>query len=319
MEEFGSLWSYQEGMDELKLKLYHTNLELESLQMKAYEEIRKNKEYVKNLLNLLKIANQERDEARDQLQKLLNKLMPSSTTELPSVLTHGQPESPLVIIPAKANSSITESNSMSETYNHHSHGSSPVDSFFDAVSSPDFSNINVVDSGNMVFVNQHLVHNYSSGYVSPGLASLGKVKIDPDSEVIENLVKGKALPEKGKLLQAVMEAGPLLQTLIVAGPLPRWRNPPPLQPFKIPTVSIEGCKTEQISFKSAANASFGIQKTQSSSPYPVMSRGSSQACSASVISFCADPSSSSLSNPRLLTSCASFNNHIPEAKRQRFQ
>lgn len=39
--------------------------------------------------------------------------------------------------------------------------------------------------------------------------------------------KKKPLPEKGKLLQAVMEAGPLLQTLLVAGPLPQWQHPPP--------------------------------------------------------------------------------------------
>ncbi|KAF8395284.1 hypothetical protein HHK36_019227 [Tetracentron sinense] len=47
------------------------------------------------------------------------------------------------------------------------------------------------------------------------------------------------LPEKGKLLQAVMKAGPLLQTLLLAGPLPQWRHPPPpLDSFEIPTVAI---------------------------------------------------------------------------------
>ena len=34
------------------------------------------------------------------------------------------------------------------------------------------------------------------------------------------------LPERGKLLQAVMQAGPLLQALLLAGPLPQWRHPP---------------------------------------------------------------------------------------------
>ncbi|XP_073066394.1 uncharacterized protein [Primulina eburnea] len=37
----------------------------------------------------------------------------------------------------------------------------------------------------------------------------------------------RSLPEKGKLLQAVMKAGPLLHNLLLAGPLPRWRQPPP--------------------------------------------------------------------------------------------
>ncbi|XP_050224906.1 uncharacterized protein LOC126674471 [Mercurialis annua] len=59
--------------------------------------------------------------------------------------------------------------------------------------------------------------------------------IDP----IEMVLPLKPLPEKGKLLQAVMQAGPLLQTLLLAGPLPQWRHPPPpLEPFEIPPVTI---------------------------------------------------------------------------------
>ncbi|XP_013619741.1 PREDICTED: uncharacterized protein LOC106326266 [Brassica oleracea var. oleracea] len=46
-------------------------------------------------------------------------------------------------------------------------------------------------------------------------------------EPMDALVMGKAFPETGKLLKAVVEAGPLLQTLLVAGPLPKWVNPPP--------------------------------------------------------------------------------------------
>ncbi|KAF7823559.1 uncharacterized protein G2W53_021703 [Senna tora] len=49
--------------------------------------------------------------------------------------------------------------------------------------------------------------------------------------VIQRLVRGKVLPEKGKLLESVMEAGPLLHSLLVAGPLPTWRNPPPPRPM----------------------------------------------------------------------------------------
>lgn len=44
--------------------------------------------------------------------------------------------------------------------------------------------------------------------------------------------KKKGLPEKGKLLKAVIEAGPLLQTLLMGGgPLPQWQHPPPLLHF----------------------------------------------------------------------------------------
>ncbi|KAK6144323.1 hypothetical protein DH2020_021143 [Rehmannia glutinosa] len=49
------------------------------------------------------------------------------------------------------------------------------------------------------------------------------------------IVIDRPLPEKGKLLQAVMKAGPLLQTLLLAGPLPQWRHPPPpLDAYQIP-------------------------------------------------------------------------------------
>jgi len=47
------------------------------------------------------------------------------------------------------------------------------------------------------------------------------------------------LPERGKLLQAVVQAGPLLQTLLLAGPLPQWRYPPPtLDTAEIPMISM---------------------------------------------------------------------------------
>uniref|UniRef100_A0A9I9EI51 Uncharacterized protein n=1 Tax=Cucumis melo TaxID=3656 RepID=A0A9I9EI51_CUCME len=46
--------------------------------MEANEESIKNKEKVKSLLLLLQAAYEERDEARDQLQKLMNKIMPTS-------------------------------------------------------------------------------------------------------------------------------------------------------------------------------------------------------------------------------------------------
>lgn len=52
-------------------------------------------------------------------------------------------------------------------------------------------------------------------------------------------VEVSLLPEKGKLLQAVMKAGPLLQTLLLAGPLPQWRHPPPpIDSLEIPPVTI---------------------------------------------------------------------------------
>ncbi|EEF31282.1 conserved hypothetical protein [Ricinus communis] len=315
MEELGSLWSYQEGVDELKQKLLCTAIELETLKVEASEAIRKHKEDMKHLLDLLKIAYRERDEAKDQLQKLLSKLMPTSTYELHPIIPQAQPESPLVL-PMKANSSITESNSLSDTYNHQSHGSSPVDSFFDAVTSPDFSSINMADSSCINLVNKTYVQEYS-GSMSTGLVAPLIPKIDPADAAFDNLVTGKVLPEQGKLLQAVTEAGPLLQTLLVAGPLPRWRNPPPLQSFRIPPVSIKGCENSNIvTQKLAANAKSSAKKPVNLTSYPDMSRGSSHMCSASMLNFTSGASGSGLGSGWSLNSDGI--NQIPAGKRQRF-
>ncbi|XAR59021.1 hypothetical protein NMG60_11014634 [Bertholletia excelsa] len=267
MEDIAPLWSFQENIEELKQKLLCTTLELESVKMEANEEKKKNKECVKQLLQLLKIACKERDEARDQLQKLLHVPMLSSTTPtdqfFPS-LPQIQSESPL-IKPGKANSSITESGSFSDTYNY-SHGSSPV-------SSP-------------------------------------MPKVDQATLVIDEIVKGKALPQKGKLLQAVLEAGPLLETLIVAGPLPQWRNPPPLQHFKVPL--------EMGNQKPVANLGF-LQKPINSAPFLEMSCGSSQVLSAStVLNFAGGASGSCLDGSgRLVPAGLNANCFIPLVKRQR--
>ncbi|XP_047318499.1 uncharacterized protein LOC124921844 [Impatiens glandulifera] len=56
-----------------------------------------------------------------------------------------------------------------------------------------------------------------------------------EQDPMTRLVLDQPLPEKGKLLLAVMKAGPLLQTLMLAGPLPQWRHPPPpLDSYQIP-------------------------------------------------------------------------------------
>ncbi|CAE6250116.1 unnamed protein product [Arabidopsis arenosa] len=66
-------------------------------------------------------------------------------------------------------------------------------------------------------------------------------QLDP----LDVLVMGKAFPETGKLLKAVVEAGPLLQTLLLAGPLPKWINPPPqTQRFELPSLSFRGSEVD---------------------------------------------------------------------------
>ncbi|KAL2633918.1 hypothetical protein R1flu_005397 [Riccia fluitans] len=61
----------------------------------------------------------------------------------------------------------------------------------------------------------------------------------PEPPEADPQVMLSSLPEKGKLLQAVMQAGPLLQSLLLAGPLPQWRHPPPtMGSEEIPRVSM---------------------------------------------------------------------------------
>ncbi|XP_010521815.1 PREDICTED: uncharacterized protein LOC104800642 [Tarenaya hassleriana] len=250
MEEMGSIWFYQESIDEMRQKLQYTSFELEALKAKADDETRLHNEEVKNLLHLLKLACQERDEAKDQLQRIFKKQSMSSQDTIKHNAVLVMPQNP------KANSSITESNSLS-------HGSSPVDSFFEPVTSPEFSNFNnATDPAHgFGFGNRPANRNCNSqrpfSYVPPST-----VKIDPVDALIDEMVKGKDLPVKGKLLQTVMQSGPLLQTLMVAGPLPRWRNPPPLQQtFRVPPISnsyevSRGCSSSQMCLKSLSMLNF---------------------------------------------------------------
>ncbi|KAG4948166.1 hypothetical protein JHK82_041345 [Glycine max] len=204
----GSIFSYHESCDELRQKLLATTLELEIMENVKRE-----------LMNLLKMAYQERDEARQELQKLVKKLTPPALFEVPSMM--------MIHAPTKANSSITESNSTS-------HVSSSVDSLLDSVSPPEFSNMNNIN------VDSHNLGGYlKQPSVQNNLCVSQKRTCDVGDEVIEYIAKGKVLPQKGNLLKAVMDAGPLLQTLLVAGPLPTWRNPPPLQNIKIPPLNVQ--------------------------------------------------------------------------------
>ncbi|KAL3518258.1 hypothetical protein ACH5RR_020847 [Cinchona calisaya] len=320
MEEFASLWCYQESVDDVKQKLLFTSLELEHLKLEASEEMRKNKEYVNQLIQLLKMAFRERDEARDQLQKMLTKAMPPSenSTEFFSGLPQMQPDSPLVK-PTKANSSITESNSLSETHNYHSHGSglATSESLFDAVSSSELSNMNMGDSGSIVFVNQPLIQDCKGIIANNNMVPSGIPKLDHGYLVIDNLAKGKNLPQKGKFLKAVLDAGPLLQNLLVAGPLPRWRNPPQLQTFNIPPVSIKGCDADMINTKGAANMSPIASRSLASRPYAEMSCASSQILSTSGINFTNGPTGSYMGSDRLISAGANANSYVPLGKRQR--
>lgn len=272
------------------------------MKAEAKEEVSKNHE----LIYLLNFALKERDEAKNQLQNLLN------TTEknLPSI-PHFHDDSPVPKPAAKANSSVTESNSLSETYNYHSHGSSPVDCLFDSVPSPEFTNIN------FVVCNNPLVQEPNATIPNSRVTYEVMPRFDEGSFVIDNLVRGRPLPQQGTFLKAVLDAGPLVHTLFMAGPLPRWRNPPQLQPAQIPPVSIKRCDTDIFAQKPPANSGLLPQRLLNLQSYPQMSCGSSQVFSAPMLSFANVVSGSCLSNSSAMPSGLNASACVPFSKRHR--
>ncbi|CAL5097300.1 unnamed protein product [Urochloa decumbens] len=197
---FSALWTSfpddmqqppQESVAELKQSLVATTLELEA----AREELKKKEQSIAKLADLVRQVVKERDDARDQLQqlRLLAAAAPASAVA---------PPQPLVT------SSVTDSDC--------SLVSSPVDPFFDPVTSADRR------------------CKLSPATPSPPSAAATKQQCQPGANVVGSaadavldlLASKRPLPQKGRLLAAVMEAGPLLQNLLVAGQLPRWRNPP---------------------------------------------------------------------------------------------
>ncbi|KAL4605200.1 hypothetical protein ACB092_09G011700, partial [Castanea dentata] len=220
-----AFWSDQESIIELKHKLLCKNHELETARMEAEEEIGKDKQKIQQLYQLLDIAFRERDEAKDQLQRLQNKLLPTIQDETsPSLLQvlSDQSSIPTKITETNPMAIESDSNFKACSYNSHDSISTPVNHLFGSVFYPDFTYPSTADSRNH---KQPLVQDCSGSF-------------DRASVMIDSLVRGKPLPQKGKLLQTVLEAGPLLQTILLP-PLPQWRNPPPLPDLQVPSNPIQ--------------------------------------------------------------------------------
>ncbi|URE46707.1 hypothetical protein MUK42_25455 [Musa troglodytarum] len=196
-------WDYhkiflQQIIEDLRHKLTCINMKLEELRTNTHDE----------------------DEARNQLQLLLNQIGQPSVAGLPRVLPH-PPTDASPLLQAIGSSNISDD--LSETaHPSQRYVSSPVESFVGAtaVTSPELSTGNMGDSCRRV-----------------SSSSMGKH--DQASAVINSLAMEGKRPESGRFVQAVLQAGPLLQTLMVAGKLPQWRNPPPpLRHLPVPSVAI---------------------------------------------------------------------------------
>ncbi|KAL6010121.1 hypothetical protein ACLOJK_000552 [Asimina triloba] len=132
-----------------------------------------------------------------------------------------------------------------------------------------------------------------------------------DVEATATTAGALQLPEKGKLLQAVMKAGPLLQTLLLAGPLPQWRHPPPLDTLEIPPVTIPA--------PPALNSCSPNKDSSALHPLPITTTTTTDFCSADIINT--NPSIThtytNINNKRPLLHCHGSDSSLPTAKYQR--
>uniref|UniRef100_A0A1D1YF17 Membralin n=1 Tax=Anthurium amnicola TaxID=1678845 RepID=A0A1D1YF17_9ARAE len=196
----------EEGDDKVKQALLYATLELESTRVAAHDQIHRMECELARLRDLLLAATRERDEARHQVHHAL--LLLHNNNGAPAVTTPRPPPTAGALLPSPAPAENTNT-----------HG-------------PNSAGVGVGVSPS----SSSLSSEGSSVIVSPS------PRVPPAGEEVELFelvpVVGK-LPEKGRLLEAVVKAGPLLQNLMLAGPLPQWRHPPPpLRSFDIPPVSI---------------------------------------------------------------------------------
>ncbi|XP_062082175.1 uncharacterized protein LOC133788634 [Humulus lupulus] len=188
--------------DELRSSLCFAKLELDQTRVALQDELRKKDDQLSHLRDLLNKTIKEKDEVQEKCQRLL----------LEKLLLQQQQQQ---TAPLSGISSIEDEPRRGIDSNN---GFSSSDCEESIVSSPVMDQIQQTQ----------LATTPAAAAAAPSI-----------SEAALDLVCEKPLPEKGKLLQAVMKAGPLLQTLLLAGPLPQWRHPPPpLESFEIPPVTI---------------------------------------------------------------------------------
>ncbi|KAJ8899682.1 hypothetical protein K2173_019380 [Erythroxylum novogranatense] len=157
-------------------------------------------ETIKQLSDLFTVALQERDEARDYLQKSI-----ARTRELQQILNR-------VLQSISYQTISTGSHIQAAVTDCYPQSSTPVSDITQGTSSSSL-NTEVLDSCEFGSIR----------HIQMGT----KAFIDNDDQVLEQLIEGKQLPRKGKLLQAVIDSRPLLETSLDSVPLPKWRNPPP--------------------------------------------------------------------------------------------
>lgn len=204
------------SMEDLRHSLLYTTLELEQTRLAVQEELKNRDDQLVHLKDLLSKVIRERDAAQEKCQRLLYEKLSLQQQQQQQQLQQRQQQQQQAAAPLSGISSIEDEPRRGIDSNN---GFSSSDCEESIVSSPVIDPIPQPPS-------QNLQQAQAQGPISMPEAA---IEFQPE----------KPLPEKGKLLQAVMKAGPLLQTLLLAGPLPQWRHPPPpLESFEIPPVTI---------------------------------------------------------------------------------
>lgn len=196
-------------MEELRHSLLYTTFELETTLLAAKEEITKREYELIHVKDLLSRTIKERDEAQSRCKNLmLEKLM------LQEQLQQKQQQQQLQLQQQQRQQQQQE-----QAASNNEVDSKGTDSSKHFASSDSDENIISSPGTDPIF----------QPPLSQPLPSQANLKLVPK----------RPLPEKGKLLQAVIEAGPLLKNLLLAGPLPQWQHPPPqLNSIEIPPVAI---------------------------------------------------------------------------------
>ncbi|KAK7336984.1 hypothetical protein VNO77_17540 [Canavalia gladiata] len=207
-----------ENIEEIKHRLLCAKLELISARTEANAEIKKYEETVKRLYKLLKIVCQERDEARDQVQLLLRNFRASTSAETSSNIPQvDHPNGPAFLHcktkPSMNNNKVQDTSS--KAFPNHCDLSLSCLQPNEKHSSVDLT-LPIQPN-----------HQNKAGTIKADISASRDNVDNSASLMIDKMVCGKPLPQKGRLLQTVTEAGPLLHTLLVA-PLPQWQNPPSL-------------------------------------------------------------------------------------------
>ncbi|KAK7396517.1 hypothetical protein VNO78_17582 [Psophocarpus tetragonolobus] len=262
------------SFDEIKNRLICTKLELIAAKMEAKAKIKKYEETVKHLYKMLKNVCQERDEARGQLQLLMRNLKAPIPVESSSTI----PQVDYASLQYKNKLSLNSTKVSDPSFKAFSNYSCDL-SLSSLHSNEKHSPMSLSPRTIIAEPINNLTSLKQPNHIKADMDASRDNMVDGASLVIDKLVCGKPLPQKGRLLRSVTEAGPLLHTLLVP-PAPQWQNPPSLSSSGLTIGTQENSYSTNTDDKAAVHPN-GFIPTSLSLAFPGNSHGPSQMSSAS--------------------------------------